>query len=154
MTESTYEHLFVRDLVDCRDDMINEAEQVGRPLPQNLSRPWALMRADDVPEAKAYITMSWVHPTDEETFWVQEHEHDYDEMLVFTGSNPENPRDLGAEVYMEIEGERHIITTSSSVYIPAGTKHCPLGFHRVERPFRFLAIALSGDGHYLPASSR
>lgn len=154
MTESPYEHLFVRDLVDCRDDMINEAEQVGRPLPKNLSRPWALMRSDDVPEAKAYLTMSWVHPTDEETFWVQEHEHDYDEMLVFTGSNSEDPRDLGAEVYMEIEGERHIITTSSSVYIPAGTKHCPLGFNRVDRPFRFLAIALSGDGHYLPASAR
>lgn len=154
MTESPYEHLFVRDLVDCRDDMINEAEQVGRPLPKNLSRPWALMRSDDVPEAKVYLTMSWVHPIDEETFWVQEHEHDYDEMLVFTGSNPEDPRDLGAEVYMEIEGERHIITTSSSVYIPAGTKHCPLGFNRVDRPFRFLAIALSGDGHYLPASAR
>lgn len=154
MSDSPYEHLFVRDLVDCRDDMINEAEQVGRPLPKNLSRPWALMRADDVPEAKAYITMSWVHPTDEETFWVQEHEHDYDELLVFTGSNREDLRDLGAEVYMEIEGERHIITTSGSVYIPAGTKHCPLGFNRVDRPFRFLAIALSGDGHYLPESER
>ena len=154
MSVSDYEHLFVRELVDCRDDMINEAEAAGRPLPANLSRPWALMRAEDVPEAKAYITMSWVHPTEEETFWVHEHDHEYDEVLVFTGSNPDDPRDLGAEVYMEIEGERHIITTSGSVYIPAGTKHCPLGFNRVDRPFRFLAIAHSGDGHYLPASER
>lgn len=50
--------------------------------------------------------------------------------------------------------ERHIITTSGSVYIPAGLKHCPLGFNRVDRPFRFLAIALSGDGHYLPEEKR
>ncbi|MDA3147307.1 hypothetical protein JSO19_07925 [Leucobacter sp. UCMA 4100] len=153
-TVSPYEHLFVRDLKDCRFDMVNEAEAAGRELPKNLSRPWALMRASDVPEAKAYITMSWVHPTSEETFWVHEHEHEYDEVLVFTGSNPEDPKDLGAEVYLGIEGERHLITTSGSVYIPAGTKHCPLGFNRVDRPFRFLAIALSGDGHYMPAAER
>ncbi len=53
------------------------------------------------------------------------------------------------EIYLDIKGERHIITTSGTVYIPAGTKHCPLGFNRVDRPFRFLAIA-----HYLPASER
>ena len=148
------EHLFVRGLRDCRDDMINEAEAAGRPLPANLSRPWAIMRSSDVPEAKAYITMSWVHPTDESVFWVHEHEHDYDEVLTWTGSNPDDPEDLGAELYMEIEGERHIITTSGSVYVPAGTKHCPLGFNRVDRPFRFMAIALSGDGNYLSEEQR
>lgn len=84
----------MRELVDCRADMINEAVAAGRPLPANLSRPWALMRAEDVPEAKAHITMSWVHPTDEETFWVHGHDHEYDEVLVLTGSNPEDPRDL------------------------------------------------------------
>jgi hypothetical protein len=40
------------------------------------------------------------------------------------------------------------------VYIPAGLKHCPPGFNRIDRPFRFLAIALSGDGHYLPEEKR
>ena len=154
MATSQYEHLFVRELKDCRDAMSNEAEAVGRPLPANLSRPWAIMRSEDVPEAKAYITMSWVHPTSEETLWVDEHEHEYDEVLVFTGSNREDPHDLGAEVYLDIEGERHLITTSGSVYIPAGTKHCQLGFNRVDRPFRFMAVALSGDGHYKPASER
>lgn len=154
MPTTEYEHLFVRDLRDCRFDMINEAEAAGRPLPTNLSRPWALMSAMDVPEAKAYLTMSWVHPSDEPVFWVHEHEHDYDEVLTWTGSDPENPHDLGAELYMDIDGERHIITTSGSVYVPAGTKHCPLGFNRVDRPFRFMALALSGDGHYLNESQR
>lgn len=154
MSESPYEHLFVRELRDCREDMVNEAEAAERPLPANLSRPWALMSAQEVPEAKAYLTMSWVHPTDEPVFWVHEHEHDYDEILTWTGSNPDDIHDLGAELYMEIEGERNIITTSGSVYVPAGTKHCPLGFNRVDRPFRFMALALSGDGHYLTPAER
>ncbi|MHA3724697.1 hypothetical protein ACXR2T_12560 [Leucobacter sp. HY1910] len=154
MTESPYEHLFVRKLRDCRLDMVNEGEAAGRPLPANLSAPWALMSSTEVPEAKAYLTMSWVHPTDERVDWVHEHEHDYDEVLTWTGSNPDDPSDLGAELFIDVEGERHIITTSGSLYVPAGTKHCPLGFNRVDRPFRFMALALSGDGQYLPANER
>ncbi|UOE44397.1 hypothetical protein [Agromyces larvae] len=149
-----YERLFTRELRVCADDMVNEGEAAGTALPPNLSQPWAIVRADDVPEAKTYITMSWVHPTDEPQHWVDEHEHEYDEVLVWTGSDPDRPHDLGAEVVFEIEGVRHTVTTSGSVYIPAGTKHCPLGFTRVDRPFRFLAIALSGDGHYLPEHER
>ena len=151
---SPYEHLFVRTLRDCRDDMVNEAEAAGRELPANLSRPWALMSANEVPEAKAYLTMSWVGPTAEHVDWVHEHVHDYDEVLIWTGSNPQDVHDLGAELFMDIEGERHTITTSGSVYIPAGTRHCPLGFERVDRPFRFMALALSGDGHYLTPAER
>ena len=151
---NTYEHLFTRELRECNDDMVNEGEAAGKPLPPNLSRPWATVRAEDVPESSAYITMSWVHPTEEPQLWVHEHEHDYDEVLVWTGSDHENQHELGAEVYFEIEGERYTVTTSGSVYIPAGTKHCPLGFNRVDRPFRFMAVALSGDGHYLPEAER
>lgn len=149
-----YEHLFVRSLRECQDDMINEGTAAGRELPPNLSQPWALMSANDVAEAKAYLTMSWVSPTDEPVDWVHEHVHDYDEVLIWTGSDPHNELDLGAEIFMEIEGERQVITTSGSVYVPAGTKHCPLGFNRVDRPFRFMALALSGDGHYLTPEQR
>lgn len=145
-----YEHLFVRHFAECADDMVNEGDAAGKELPPNLSGPWAAMRAEDVPGASAYITTSWVHPVGHEVEWVREHEHDYDEILMFVGNDPDNPDDLGAEVFMTIEGEKHVLTTSSSVFIPAGTKHCPLGFHGVERPFRFFAVALSGTGHYQP----
>ena len=149
-----YERLFTRELRDCATDMVNEGEAAGSERPANLSEPWAIVRAADVPEAQAYITMSWVYPTDEPQHWVDEHVHDYDEELVWTGSDPDAPHDLGAEVTFEIDGERHTVTTSGSVYIPAGTRHCPLGFARVDRPFRFMAIALSDDGHYLSAAER
>ena len=149
-----HERLFTRELRECASDMVNEGEAAGRERPANLSEPWALLRGSDVPEAKAYLTMSWVHPTPEPVHWVDEHVHDYDEVLVWTGSDPDSPHDLGGEVTFEIEGVRHSVTSSGSVYIPAGTKHCPLGFARVERPLRFMAIALSGDGQYLPETER
>ena len=35
------------------------------------------------------------------------------------------------------------ITTSGSIFIPAGVKHCPLGINRVWRPFTFHALSLA-----------
>ena len=144
-----YDELFVTHFAECADDMVNEGDAAGKKLPPNLSDPWAAMRAEDVPKASAYITTSWVHEINEETEWVREHQHDYDEILMFLGNDADNPDDLGAEIYMTIEGERHRLTTTSSVFVPAGTKHCPLGFYNVRRPFRFFAFAMSGTGHYL-----
>lgn len=143
-----YDHLFITHFKDCADDMVNEGDAAGAELPPNLDPPLGAMRAADVPEASAYVTTSWVKQIDHEAEWALEHEHDFDEIIMFCGNNPDNPDDLGAEIYMTVGGERHVITTTSSVFIPAGTKHCPLGFHHVRRPFRFIAIALSGDGQY------
>ena len=62
------------------------------------------------------------------------HAHDYDEVIAFFGTDLEDPYDLGAEVELWLEDEKHIITKSSLVFIPAGLKHCPLTFLRVDRP--------------------
>ncbi|MGO2140414.1 MAG: hypothetical protein ACTH30_08360 [Leucobacter sp.] len=75
------------------------------------------------------------------------HEHDTDEVLVFTGDTP---------TIRETSGRRSISTSrgnGTSLRPPAPCTF-PLGFNRVDRPFRFLAIALSGDGHYLPEEKR
>jgi mannose-6-phosphate isomerase-like protein (cupin superfamily) len=68
------------------------------------------------------------------------HEHD-DEIIGFLGSNPDDPVDLGGEVEIWIENERHIITRSAMVFVPAGLKHCPLILRRVDRPiFHFTTV--------------
>jgi hypothetical protein len=64
----------------------------------------------------------------------ESHKHDYDEIIAFFGTNLDDPKDLGAEVELWLEDERHIITKSSLVYVPAGLRHCPLTFLRVDRP--------------------
>lgn len=138
-----YEHLFVRDMPNCGDDFSNEGDAAGLPTPPNAGTPLGLMRADEVPESTIHMSHTWISEGDESHQWVSEHQHDFDEILIWTGSDPERPGDLGAEIYLDIEGVRHVITTSGSVYIPAGVRHCPLGFTRVDRPFNFSALSLN-----------
>ncbi len=70
-----------------------------------------------------------------------EHTHPYDEYLVFLGSNHEDPRDLGGEVEIFMDGERHVITKSCAVFVPAGVKHAPINFLRIDTPIWYLATS-------------
>ncbi|MFE3173012.1 hypothetical protein ACFXPA_15620 [Amycolatopsis sp. NPDC059090] len=142
---SPYERLFVRKMPNCLDDLVNEGAAAGVVEPPNVGESLALMRAKEVPESKIHLTYTWIGACDTPVQWVKEHQHDYDEVLIWHGNNPEDPDDLGAEIYLDVEGVRHVITTSGSVYLPAGTRHCPLGFTRVDRPFRFSALSLNPE---------
>lgn len=138
-----YEHLFVRNMRSCAADFIYEGEPAGLPNPANITEPMGLMRSVDVAGSKIHMSHCWITPTEVPVHWVDEHEHDYDEVLIWTGSDPSQPHELGGEVTFTIEGVEHRITTSGSVYLPAGVKHCPLGFISVERPFTFSALSLN-----------
>ncbi len=139
-----YEHLFVREMTDAEDELTNEGQAAGTPLPPFISASLALMRAADVPGAPVFLDHAWIGETTEPGLWVHEHVHDYDEVLIWVGNDPRDRKNLGGELYLDIEGERYTATTSGSVLIPAGVRHCPLGFTHVERPFHFMALALNG----------
>ena len=62
------------------------------------------------------------------------HTHDYDEVLCFFGSNPDDFHDLGGEVEFWLGDEKFMITKSCIIFIPKGLQHCPLMIHRVDRP--------------------
>lgn len=69
------------------------------------------------------------------------HTHDSDEIIGFFGSNPEDPYDLGGEIEIWLEDEKHILTRTSMIFVPAGMKHNPLILHRVDRPiFHFTTV--------------
>ncbi|RKT54632.1 hypothetical protein C8E97_3279 [Saccharothrix australiensis] len=140
-----YDHLFVEHMRECADDLVNEGAAAGGERPANIGDPFGLMRGIDVAASKVHMAYSWINPTAERVHWVNDHEHAYDEVLMWMGSNPEDVHDLGAELYLDIEGERHTVTTTGAVYIPAGTRHCPLGFNHVERPFTFIALSLNPE---------
>ncbi len=71
------------------------------------------------------------------------HVHDFDEVVGFLGSDPQNPHDLGGEVEFWLEDEKYMLTKSCLIYAPKGLRHCPLRVTRVDRPFMFLAISLT-----------
>jgi hypothetical protein len=85
------------------------------------------------------FSMSW-WPISEPFEMVSEtHAHDFDQFLIFVGSDMENMTDLGGEVELtlgenENELEKFVFTTATVVYVPSGMLHCPLNFKKVNNP--------------------
>ena len=70
------------------------------------------------------------------------HTHKDAEILMLIGTNPDDPTDLGAEVELQMgaEREKHIMTKSTVVFIPANVIHCPYIIKRTDRPWIFVEI--------------
>ncbi len=70
------------------------------------------------------------------------HEHTYPEVIMHLGIDPANPLDLGAEVEFCLgpEMEKHVITTSDAVYLPANFIHGPWIIRKVTRPFIIVTV--------------
>jgi len=84
-----------------------------------------------------YMECVWVMPRSKDApppRGTEAHIHDWDEIIAFIGTNHDDPYDLGAEAELWLGDEKHIINKTSLVFIPAGLKHCPLTFLKVDRP--------------------
>ncbi len=72
------------------------------------------------------------------------HKHDYEEIFLFLGTDPQDTAKLGAEVEFWLgEGEdreKVVFTTSSAVYVPPGVAHFPQIWKNVKRPVMILVI--------------
>ena len=72
------------------------------------------------------------------------HKHDYEEIFLFLGTNPEDTTDLGAEIDFWVgegdEREKVTFTTSASIYIPPNTVHFPQVWRNVVRPVVIVVI--------------
>jgi len=69
------------------------------------------------------------------------HHHEFDEVIGFISTNPDNPSDLDARMEIILGDETHFLTKSCLVHVPAGMKHCPLTFREVNRPVFFFTLA-------------
>ena len=95
---------------------------------------------DQVVEGAFHMNTAWylkASATTED----QPHVHDSDEIIGFFGSDANDPYDLGGEVEIWLEDEKHVIDRSAMIFVPAGMKHCPLVITRVDRPiFHFTTV--------------
>ena len=95
---------------------------------------------DHVVEGAFQMNVSW-YLKPQPTFSDNPHTHPTDEIIGFFGSNPDDPYDLGGEVEIWLEDEKHVIDRSCMIFVPAGMKHCPLVLRRVDRPiFHFTTV--------------
>lgn len=77
----------------------------------------------------------------------QLHAHNYDQLLYFIGGNPKNFFDFGAEIEITLgeEKEKHLIKTTSIVFVPKGLLHCPIHFKKVDKPIMFMHICFAAE---------
>jgi len=95
-------------------------------------------------ELKADVSMGY-HCVTKPILFSETHTHNNAEILCFIGGNPLDITDFGAEVEMSLgpEHEKHVITQTSCVSIPANLPHCPLNIKKVTKPIVFLEISLT-----------
>lgn len=130
-------------------------------LPENMSSPELLERyskfgrrthwvdSGNIPGAFQMNTSWWFKPNRDSVLSNpniqvgKAHHHSYPEILGFFGSDPYNPYDLGGEIELHINGEVHILTKSSMVFLPPDLPHCPLLINRVDRPIFHFSVVMN-----------
>jgi hypothetical protein len=100
------------------------------------------MSNDLVPGCNLYLEFGWIWAMPDPNPHIFEHSHDYDEVVLHIGSDPNNPEDLGAEIEFVVGGEPLIIDKTSALFVPKGVKHGPLTWKRVDRPHIQMAMVL------------
>ena len=109
-----------------------------------IPRCMSTQHPDNV-NAPFFSDVAWIWPKPEKIVMEGEsHSHEFDEIVTLFGTNPDDTRDLCGEVKFWIEDEKYELTNSCLIFIPKGTKHCPIIFHRVERPIFHFIVGQAG----------
>lgn len=104
-----------------------------------------LMSNELVPGCNINIMFNWIREQPKPNPMHQAMEaHDYDEIILNIGTDPQNPEYLGAEIEGYMGDERQINNTTSALYIPRGVKHGRVTWKSFQRPHIQMAIKLSG----------
>ncbi len=100
------------------------------------------MDDDKVKGSSFYMECIWLWEGKTTSGTTEEpHVHDFDEVIGFISSDPDNPKELDARMEIILGDETHFLTKSCLVHVPAGMKHCPLTFREVNRPVFFFTLA-------------
>jgi hypothetical protein len=91
-----------------------------------------------------YIDCVWLWKGSSEDKVEESHFHDFDEVIGFIGSNREDPQDLGGEITIWLDGEKHVLNKTCLIFVPAKASHCPIIFNRIDKPVFFITISPSG----------
>lgn len=135
MSESKYlKYLVTNPLFECG---IKPFPTTGRQIPT-----MTYMSNDQVPGSNNYIEIGWIWKMPTPNPQIFEHVHDYDEIVLHLGTDPDNPQDLCGEVEFVVGGEKLTFDKTAALFVPKGVKHGPLTWKRVDRPHLLMTIML------------
>ncbi|MGI6590915.1 MAG: hypothetical protein ACOX1O_04800 [Eggerthellaceae bacterium] len=137
-TEGMYGKYFVQQLHD---------PHTGTPEFQEMYRRFShriLWIDDNVVPGAMQMNTAWYYAVPERNPVFPEHVHDDDELIGFFGSDPDNPNDLNAELTFSVNGEEHLITKSTLIFLPGGLPHGQIRILRVDRPIFHFSLMRGG----------
>ncbi len=91
------------------------------------------------------FSLGWSYLTEPFLMVEESHKHDFDQLILFFGGDPNNIGELDGEVemYLGENEEKNLITYPAAVFIPGGLLHGPLNIKTVNKPFMFIDITFS-----------
>ena len=120
---------------------------VTEPIKGRTVQSLTLMNNELIPGCNLDIMFNWIIKLPEyNAERAAGHSHDYDEVILNIGADPQNPENLGGEIEGFVGDEKQIINTTSAIYIPRNVKHGVVRWTKYERPHIQMAIKLSGGG--------
>ncbi len=84
------------------------------------------------------------------------HTHDYDQLILFYSTSPDDMLGLGAtvEVALGETGERHKFTVPTAVSIPKGTPHFPARVLSMDRDIYCLSLSCAPEVKEIPYATK
>ena len=126
-------------------EVIPDFEVEGR-----IGPAMTLLSNNLIADTNNYVEVGWILSMPNPNPCIGEHVHEYDEIVMHIGIDPNDPEDLGAEIIFYLDGQPLTINRTSTVFVPKGVKHGPLVWKRVDRPHLEMTIML-GAGSLMEA---
>jgi hypothetical protein len=104
-----------------------------------------------IPESKLYVDFGWIPGMPGQNPPIPDHSHDYEEVVLLVGNDPNNPEVLGAELEFCINDEPLTFDTTTAIYAPKSLKHGPLTWKGFSRPHLLMPIVF-GTGSIAEAA--
>jgi len=108
--------------------------EVGRGVKNRQMPTMTYMNRHLVLGVNYYLECGWIYGMPEPNPHVFEHIHNYNELVIHFGSDPDHPEELGGEIEYCINGQPLTFSTTSGLFIPKGVKHGPLTWQKYVRP--------------------
>ena len=99
-----------------------------------------------VPGAFQMNTAWWHHVPERDPVFLEHSHDDTSEIIGLFGTDPDNPYDLGGKIEFALNGEKHLLTRSTMIFVPAGMPHNPMRILEVNRPIFHFSVVM--QDHY------
>jgi hypothetical protein len=103
------------------------------------------LSSSQIPEADYRLDYGWIYGIPDPNPSALEHIHEVEEIILYFGSDPQNPEDLGGEIEYFIGGQPSKFSKSAALFIPKGLRHGPVIWNKFSKPHIEMTLLIGDD---------